>query len=227
MDHNILSLEAFEAHLHGHIVQWYLPKNILHSAYPPGFDEIVLHVPVPYVRKILISSAKSSESWKLTDKWDLFFQPSSPQDWGLLLSILQNQPKHTLVIFSPEVQIPYAFVQKTNRTLTYIHFSYLAYQPLPPSIQYDATFFPFIASLEDPSIEIIQSLLPRLLPPDLLKLFVLKDALKDMKGSGASFVISKIDEPHHRPALCWYYATKQQKTTPHILQILETLLLRE
>lgn len=132
MDHNILSLEAFESHLHGHIVHWYLPKNILHSAYPPGFDEIVLHVPVPYLRKILISAHKSSESWKLTDKWDLFFQPSSPQDWGLLLSILQNQPKHTLVIFSPEVQIPYAFVQKTNRTLTYIHFSYLAYQPLPP-----------------------------------------------------------------------------------------------
>lgn len=224
-----MQLEAFEAPLRGRRIRWFL--NPGHGcSYPPGFQEQCFTESPPFARRVLITAPHSHEAWKMTDKWDAILMPTLSTDWSLTLTVILNQPAPTLVICSPEVKVPPAVFQKAAQTgvkaPTIICFQTLTLPAPQAPITFDATFFPPAKAVEDTLIDAIETVLPSLLSSDQMRGFVVKDALKDLRGAGATIVVSSIDDG--QPTLYWYYASEYKSKGKDLLAtVVQTLLSRE
>jgi len=175
----------------------------------------------PFQRKILISSQQSSEAWKLVDTWDAVFVPQSPIEWSLILAYLQNTPKPSIVILTPEVQPPLAFYQKSTGT-TLVAFSLISQVTTATQVSFDATFLPPAKDLDN--VEQINILLQRLVASENLHNFSLKDAVRDLKSAGATLVISSIEES--KSSLYWYYVSEMSQKNRLLDTVIQTLLKR-
>ena len=166
----------------------------------------------------------------MADKWDAVLMPTTPTDWSLLLTVLLNQPPPCLVICTPEVKIPPAVFQKVSqagaKAATFICFQVLQL-PIPQApITFDATFFPPAKAVEDTLIEAIQTVLPQLVSSDQMRNFTVKDALKDLRGAGATIVVSSIEDT--QAAMYWYYASETKSKGKDLLTtVIQTLLSRD
>jgi hypothetical protein len=225
----VVQLEAFEAPLKGRRIRWFLTPN--HGCtYPPGFQEQCFTESPPFARRVLLTAPQSSEAWKMTDKWDAVLLPTTPTDWSLVLTVILNQPPPSLIICTPEVRIPVAVFQKAAqagvKAPTIVCFQDLSI-PIPQApITFDATFFPPARAAEDTLIEAIQTVLPQLVSSDQMRNFVVKDALKDLRGAGATIVVSSIEDT--QAALYWYYASETRSKGKDLLaSVVITLLSRE
>lgn len=226
---NVVQLEAFEAPLRGRKIRWFLSPS--HGCtYPPGFQEQCFTESPPFARRILITATNSNEAWKVTDKWDAVLMPTTPTDWSLVLTVILNQPPPSLILCTPEVRIPAAVFQKAAqagvKAPTIICLQTLQL-PIPQApISFDATFFPPAKAVEDTLIDAIETVLPSLLSSDQMRGFVVKDALKDLRGAGATIVVSSIDDSY--AALYWYYASEGKSKGKDLLaSVVQTLLSRE
>lgn len=224
MAQQVLQLEAFEASPRNHRIQWYLQKDSPYG-FPPEFQSIVLSDNPQYARMILLLADNSPEAWKLSANYTLIFKPHTPQDWGLLVTAIANSPQPTLVISAPELRIPLAFFQKCPK-VTLVQFSYLDEQTPPMVILPAAVFFPFIRNMDDPNLDVIQKYMPLYFPSEMVRTFSLRDALQDMKVSGACLAINTIDEPKNKGTLCWYYTQMPHKEKNNIYDVIQTLLNR-
>jgi len=226
---NVVHLEAFEAPLRGRRLRWFLAHGQPIS-YPPGFQEQCFIESPPFQRRILVMSHVSSEAWKLVDKWDGILVPATGADWSLVLAVTLNQPAPCLLVLTPEVKAPQAVFQKFQqqgvKSPSIVWFQNLVL-PVPPSpVSFDATFFPPSSTMEDQALESTQAVLQQLLSSETLRTFVLKDAIRDLRGAGATLVVSGIEEQF--PTLYWYYAAKHKtEEKPLLSSIVQTLLLRD
>lgn len=217
---NVVHVDAFESSLIGHHVRWFLSASD-DIQYPPGFQEQVTTESPPFQRKFLILDPKSSEAWKVVDRWDAIFIPQASTDWSLILTYLQHQPQ-SYVILVPEVLPPAAFFTKAKQVLskaTLIHlqtFQQESFKPLP--IAYDDTFFP---KIQEQNLEFVQGILQQTLAKETLKNLVLKDVLRDLRSAGASLVVSR------QGGLYWYYMSEHKKPNSVLGTILRTFLQRE
>jgi hypothetical protein len=224
---NVVQLEAFESPLHRSRIRWFLlPDHQI--SYPPGFQEQCFTESPPFQRRILLTSLSSSEAWKLVDKWEFILMPTTPTDWGVVLTVLLNQPPPSLIISTPELIIPPAVFQKCvgTKAPTFICFQRLSVPPPQAQVTFDATFFPPSRGSDDALIEAINTILPQLISSEQMRNFNVKDALKDLKGAGATIVVSSIQEK--QACLYWYYATESKARGKDLLAtIVQTLLIRE
>ena len=225
---NVVQLEAFEAPLRCARIRWFLPPG--HGiTYPPGFQEQCFTESPPFQRRVLLTHHTSSEAWKVVDKWDAVLLPSTPTDWSLVLTILLNQPPPCLVICTPEVQVPQAVFQKCaaagQKAPTIVCFQNLTMPAPKATITFDATFFPPAKEVDDSMVEAIQHVLPQLISSDQIRNFSVKDALKDLRGAGATIVVSSIQE--QQASLYWYYASESAKRHSDLLScVIQTVLSR-
>jgi len=222
-----VQLEAFEASIKGRRLRWFLtPDSPI--AYPPGFQEQVYTESPAFQRKILLTSHQSSEAWKVVDRWDTIFTPQTPMEWSLILAFLQNTPTPSCILITPEVQVPVAFYQKSlHQTIppTIVALSMISSPTLTPLISFDATFFPSAKELEG-FTEQTTLVLQSLLTPDILRTFVLKDAIRDLKSAGATIVVSSIEES--KSSLYWYYTSESSTKGKQLIDIIiQTLLKRQ
>ena len=225
---NVVQLEAFEAQIRGKQLRWFLVPDAPIS-YPPGFQEQCFIESPPFQRKILLTSHTSSEAWCLVDKWDAIVKPSTGTDWSICLSLVLNQPYPCIVCITPEVKVPAAFFQKckqaNKKAPTIVCFQVLK-APVPhTSISFDATFFPPSTVLEESCQEATSTILQQTLHSDIFRQFNLKDAVRDLKGAGATLIVSSIEDSI--PTLYWYYAVPQKSEGKSLLaSVVQTLLLR-
>jgi hypothetical protein len=210
-------LEAFESSIKNRRVRWFLTDLVY---YPPGFQEQVYTEAPSFQRKILITSHKSSEAWKLVDSWDAVFLPQAPLEWSLILAYLQNTPV-SIVCITPEVQTPTAFYQKVHTTI--VTFSSISSANISPLVTFDATFFPPAKELEN-YLDQTNGLLKSLVSQDFLRSFVLKDAIRDLKAAGATFVVSSIEES--KASLYWYYVSENRVKEQLLDRVIQTLVRR-
>lgn len=225
---NVVQLEAFESSIKARRIGWYLAPN--HPAlYPPGFQEQMFTESPPFQRRILLTNRQASEAWKLTDKWDAILMPTTPTDWSLALTILLNQPTPSLAVATPGTAIPQALFQKCAqqgaKAPTIVVFQTLT-TPLPQSpITFDAVFFPPAKAVDEGLLEATQLALQKLLSSDVLRTFSAKDALRDLRGAGATLVVSSIEEAES--SLYWYYASEPTTRGNDLLaSVVQTLLTR-
>jgi hypothetical protein len=230
---NVVQLEAFESSIKGRRIRWFLPPGAP-SVYPAGFVEQIFTETPNFQRRILLTHALAQESWKLTDRWDYILQPQSPMEWSLVLTLLLNLQTKTLVVCTPDLQVPSAFFTRCSQLPkqsqayplpTICYFQTLA-SPLPPDlIRFDATFYPPAKAVDESLMEAMQLSLERLMSADKLGSFIVKDALKDLRGAGATLVVSSIEDPD--PYLYWYYASEQKVRGKDLLtSVVFTLLNR-
>ena len=210
-------LEAFESSIKNRRLRWFLTDLI---AYPPGFQEQVYTESPPFQRKVLITSHKSSEAWKLVDAWDAVFLPQTPLEWSLILAYLQNTPL-SIVCITPETQTPTAFYQKAQTTT--VTFVSIVAPIITPLISFDATFFPPAKELEN-YLDQTKTLLNSLLPGEFLRNFILKDAIRDLQSAGATLVVSSIEES--KASLYWYYVSESPIKYQLLDRVISTLLKR-
>ena len=226
---NVVQLEAFEAPLRNRRIRWFLAPGSP-VTYPPGFQEQCFIESPPFQRRILLTSHTSSEAWKLVDRWDAMFVPTTPQDWSLVLTVALNQPPPCLIIVTPDLRVPPAFFQRCQATgakaPTIVCFQMLQL-PVPTApVTMDATFFPPFKTMDDVLMEATQAALQQLLPSDMMQNFSLKDAIRDLKSAGATIVVSSIGDAVH--SLYWYYAAEQKSKSKDLFaSIVQTLLARE
>ncbi len=224
---SVVQLEAFEAPIKHRRLRWFLiPDSPI--TYPPGFQEQILTESPPFQRKLLVLTPQSSEAWKLVDKWDGIFVPQTGLEWSLLVTYVQNIPAPAFIVFAPEVQVPLAFYQKLSqlgqKTPTTIALQTLGQSSVQPLVTYDATFFPPAHPMEEYT-EQTTGILQTLLSSETLRNFVLRDALRDLKGAGATLVVSSIEES--TASIYWYYASEPQTPGKRLLEtVLQTLLKR-
>jgi hypothetical protein len=224
----VVQLEAFEAQIRGRQLRWFLAPNAPIS-YPPGFQEQCFIESPPFQRKVLLTSSNSSEAWCLVEQWDAILKPVSGVDWSIALSLLLNQPYPCIVCSTPELKVPQAFFQKCKqagqKAPTFVWFQVLK-MPVPQSpCSFDATFFPPSTVLEDICHEAATSVLQQTLPSDSFRQFSIKDAVRDLKGAGATLIVSSIEDPV--PTLYWYYAAPHKSEGKSLLaSVVQTLLLR-
>jgi hypothetical protein len=225
---NVVQLEAFEAPLHTRRIRWFLAPSAP-AAYPPGFVEQVFTETPPFTKRILLTSHASTEAWKLVDRWDIILCPANPADWSIILTIILHQQAPVLVVATPEVRIPPVIYQKCSqqgaKAPLIVQLSGLSLPAAAPVVMFDATFFPPSKLLEDSVLEATQASLAQIISGNALQGFVLKDAVRDLKGAGASIVVSCIGEAE--PCLYWYYATEQKNTSNDIItSVIRTLSMR-
>ena len=226
---NVVQLEAFEATLRNKRIRWFLSPGAP-ITYPPGFQEQLFLETPPFQRRILLTTSASSEAWKLVDRWDGILLPVTSADWSLALTVCMNQPTPALVIMTSELKPPQAFFTKCHtlglKAPTIVHFQTLQ-NPVPQAaITFDATFFPPSKSFDETALEATQIVLHQILSSNILRNFELKDAIRDLRGAGASIVVSSIGE--QEPCLEWFYATESKtKQKDTMSAILQTLLMRE
>lgn len=225
---NVVQLEAFESSLKARRIRWFVPPAAP-TFYPPGFQEQIFTESPPFQRRILITSPASSEAWKMTERWDTILMPQSPTDWSLVLTFLMNQPPPSLVLTTPETRVPPQIFQKCAtmglKAPTIVCLQTLALPLQPPPVTFDATFFPPAKAVEDALMDAMQAALQNLISSDKLGSFNVKDALKDLRGAGATLVVSSIDDPE--PSLYWYYASEPKtKGKDLFASVVQTLLSR-
>jgi hypothetical protein len=225
---NVVQLEAFESSLKARRIRWFVPPAA-HTLYPPGFQEQIFTESPPFQRRILITSPASSEAWKMTERWDTILMPQTPTDWSLVLTMLMNQPPPSLVLTTPETRVPPQIFQKCAtmglKAPTIVCLQTLTLPLQPPPVTFDATFFPPAKAVEDALMDAMQAALQNLISSDKLGSFNVKDALKDLRGAGATLVVSAIDDPEQ--SLYWYYASEPKtKGKDLFASVVQTLLSR-
>ena len=225
---NVVQLEAFESPLRGRRIRWFLAPGSP-ALYPPGFQEQLFLESPPFQRRILLTCPTSTEAWKLTDRWDTIFQPTTAMDWSLILTFLLNQPPPCLVICTPEVKVPPVLFQKllplVLKAPTIICFQTLALPLVQVPVLFDATFFPPAKAVDHTLMEAMQAALTSLISSDKLGSFSIRDALKDLRGAGATLAVSSIEELN--PSLYWYYASETKSEGKSLLaSVLQTLMSR-
>jgi hypothetical protein len=225
---NVVQLEAFESSLKARRIRWFVPPAAP-TLYPPGFQEQIFTESPPFQRRILITSPASSEAWKMTERWDTILIPQTPTDWSLVLTFLMNQPSPSLVLSTPETRVPPQIFQKCAtmglKAPTIVCLQTLALPLQPPPVTFDATFFPPAKAVEDALMDAMQAALQNLISSDKLGSFNVKDALKDLRGAGATLVVSAIDDPEQ--SLYWYYASEPKTKGKDLLaSVVQTLLSR-
>jgi hypothetical protein len=211
---NVVQLEAFESSIKGRRIRWFLPPGAP-TVYPAGFIEQIFTETPQFQRRILLTNSLAQESWKLADRWDYILQPQTPMEWSLVLTLVLNLQAKTIIVCTPDLQVPPAFftrcstqttAKQTHPLPTICYFQTLA-SPLPPDIvRFDATFYPPAKAVDESLMEAMQLSLERLMSADKLGSFSVKDALKDLRGAGATLVVSSIEDPD--PYLYWYYASE-------------------
>jgi hypothetical protein len=226
---HVVQLEAFEAPLRGRRIRWFLAPGAP-VTYPPGFQEQCFIESPPFQRRILLTTHASSEAWKLVDRWDSVFVPSTAQDWSLILTVALNQPPPSLIIATPEVRVPPAFFQRCQATgakaPTIVCFQTLQLPLQQAPVTMDATFFPPFKTMDDALMEATQAALQQLVSSDIMQNFVLKDAMRDLRSAGATIVISSIGDATQ--SLYWYYAAESaSKKKDLFASIIQTLLSRD
>lgn len=226
---HVVQMEAFEAPLRSRRIRWFLLPSAP-ITYPPGFQEQLFLESPPFQRRILLTTSASSEAWKMVDRWDGILLPHTAADWSLALTLCMNQPAPALVIMTPELKPPPAFFIKCqtlgHKAPTIVHFQVLTIPVPPPAITFDATFFPPSKSFEDMTLEATQIILQQTLSSSILRNFDLKDAMRDLRGAGATIVVSNLGE--QESVLEWVYATEaKRKQNDSLSAILQTMLLRE
>lgn len=225
---NVVQLEAFESSLKGCRIRWFLTPGSP-AVYPPGFQEQLFTESPPFQKRILITSDTSLDGWKLLDKWDLIVLPTTPTEWSLIVTFIVNLPSPSLVVCTPEVRAPQGFFAKCaqvpQKAPTIVCFQTLSL-PLPQAaVSFHATFFPPAKAVEDTLMDAMQESLKKLVSSDKLGDFTVKDALKDLRGAGATLAVSSIEEPE--PSLYWYYATELKvKGRDTMSSVIQTLLAR-
>jgi len=216
-----VNLEAFESSIKNRRIRWFLTDTI---SYPPGLQEQIFNEGPPFLRRLLISAHKSSEAWKLVDAWDAVFIPGSAIDWSLILAYIQNTAKPSIVFITPEVQVPVAFYQKCSGLATSVTFSLIGGASMAPLVTFDATFFPNAHELEhylDQTVGILKSLVSG----EVMRNFVLKDAIRDLRAAGATLVVSSIEES--KSSLYWYYVSESHVKEKGLIDtVIQTLLRR-
>jgi hypothetical protein len=224
----VVQLEAFESSLKGCRIRWFLTPGSP-AIYPPGFQEQLFTESPPFQKRILITSEASLEGWKLLDKWDIIMLPTTPTEWSLIVTLILNLPSPCFVVCTPEVKAPQGFFTKCaqipQKAPTIICFQTLSL-PLPQaSVSFHATFFPPAKAVEDTLMDAMQEALKKLVSADKLGDFTVKDALKDLRGAGATLAVSSIEDPE--PSLYWYYATESKfKGRDSMSSVIQTLLSR-
>jgi len=225
----VVQLEAFELPIKGTHIRWFLAPNEP-ITYPPGFQEQCFIESPPFQRKILLTSHQVSEAWYLVDTWDAIVNPSTQSDWSIILTLVLNQPHSCMVCITPGVRIPPALFQKCKQAgakgPTIVVFQHLTF-PIPQApVVFDTTFFPPSVVLEEGCHDSAKQVLQQLLPSDSFRTFCLKDAVKDLKGAGATLVCSSVESSVQ--TIYWYYAspTKLQKTSL-LASVVQTLLARQ
>lgn len=224
---NVIQLEAFESSLKSRRLCWFLPQGAP-TVLPPGFQEQFYTETPQYQRKILITSHNASEAWKLVERWDTILLPQTQTDWSIVLAILTNSPSPSLVVSTPEIRIPAVLFQKIAtlglKSPTIVCFQTLSLPFQPGPITFDAYFFP---PFDDSLMEATQAALLQLLPSEKIHSFSLKDAIKDLRGAGATIVTSRIEEAES--SLYWYYATAEprRKGKDLLATVVQTLLARD
>jgi hypothetical protein len=225
---NVVQLEAFESPLRGRRIRWFLAPGSP-ALYPPGFQEQLFLENPPFQRRILVTCASSTEAWKLTDRWDTIFQPTVAIDWSLILTFLVHQPQHSLVVCTPEVKVPPVLFQKLLplglKAPTIVCFQTLALPLSQVPVVFDATFFPPAKAVDHTLMEAMQAALANLISADKLGTFGIRDALKDLRGAGATLAVSTIEETE--PTLYWYYGSETKSEGKSLLaSVLQTLMSR-
>jgi hypothetical protein len=142
-------------------------------------------------------------------------------EWSLILAYVQNTPKPSILILTPEVQPPLAFYQKSIGT-TLVVFSLISQATAQTPVSFDATFLPPAKDLDN--VDQINILLQRLVAPENLHNFSLKDAVRDLKSAGATLVISSIEES--KASLYWYYVSEMTLKNRLLDTVIQTLLKR-
>jgi len=214
-------LEAFESSIKNRRLRWFLTETI---TYPPGLQEQVFNEGPPFLRRMLVSSQKSSEAWKLVDAWDAVFVPGSAIEWSLILAYIQNTAKPSVIFITPEVQVPVAFYQKCAGLATTITFSLIGSASVAPLVSFDATFFPRACDLEN-YVDQTNGIIKSLVSGEIMRGFVLKDAIRDLRAAGATLVVSSIEES--KASLYWYYVSESHvKERGLIDTVVQTLLRR-
>ncbi len=225
---NVVQLEAFEAPLRNRRICWYVTPNAP-ALYPPGFQEQAFTESPPFQRRILITHRGASEAWKLTDNWDAILLPTTPTDWSVALTVLLNQPPPALVLVTPGCVIPPQVFQKAAqagaKAPTFIVLQTLSLPLQMQPILFDATFYPPSKAVDDTLVDAIQASLQKIVSVEILRTFDIKDALKDLRGAGATLAVSSIGE--QEPNLYWYYASEPTTKGKDVLtSVVQTLLMR-
>jgi hypothetical protein len=215
-----VQIEAFESSIKNRRIRWFLTDSFI--SYPPGFYEQVYTESPLFQRKILITSHKSSEAWKLVDSWDSIFVPQTPVEWSIILAYLQNIASPSIVCISPEVQTPTAFYQKVKTTT--VTFSLFSSANIMPLIIFDATFFPPAKELEN-YVDQTNGILKCLLSNEMFRSFILKDAIRDLQSAGATLVLSSIEES--KVSLYWYYVSVGSIKESLLDSVVQTILRRQ
>ncbi len=189
-----ISLEAFDEKLRGRISQWILPSQEFCSL-PNGFYDQLISGSTPFLTSLLLLSKQDSKAWHLAYPWDMTFVPESPTEWSLLLSILPHLKGPILIVCSPKLNVPPAFLQKCLTSQKSIPTCVLLKDNsetngqgiLPHSIFFpkldlitDTQFIKLASSLPVPIQQYIQSL-------DLRSIY------RELRGSGASLCLSLTD----------------------------------
>ena len=224
-----VSLEAFEQNLRNRRSVWIVTS----SEFPPGFQDIILNEKPSYQRKVLLCSPKTSEVWKVLEKWDSILTISTNQDWSLALTHMLYQPKPALICITPELIVPYQAYQKlisNQRTyqVTLIQFAFLNSDFDRSFFAADCIIFPvvFLEKEIDYLYTIVQQTNYEQKQHQSKQVF--KDILRDTRSASASILLSSINEEKGKYCMYWYYANQSEKSekTETFINIMKVLLNR-
>jgi hypothetical protein len=191
-----ISLEAFDGNIRGKLTQWILPSN--ECSLPNGFQDQLLSSTPAFQSHILLMTKQDSKAWLLSYSWDLTYMPETPNDWSLLLSILQHLKKPILIVTTPKCQAPPVFWQKCQTHVPPVTCAALkdipgeSIVPIPYNISPYAVFFPRLDSIIDSQFMKIPSILPIAVQQSIQSLD-LRSIYRDLRGAGASLCLSSID----------------------------------
>lgn len=196
IDMSSISLEAFDANVRGKYTQWILPSHEF-CALPNGFQDQILSGTPAFQCSILIISRQDSKAWLVAYTWDMMFTPDSPNEWSLLLSILQHLKKPTLIVTGPRCAVPSAFWQKCSLmpiTPTCVSLKYIDSDTTPTQQQVipNSIFFPKLDIITESQFLNIPSIIPPGFQQSIQSLD-LRSLYKNLRGAGASLCLSLTD----------------------------------
>ena len=212
-----VSLEAFDGSLKGKLSLWILPSDSY--CLPLGFQDQLLSGTDAYGTSIFLFAKTDSKAWYLSYSWNMTFSPETAADWSLLLSLFQHLKKPLLVVSSPSLSVPQAFWQKCmtgSNSITCIALSYI--DSKPTQIPCHAIFLPSLTRINE--LQLTESLYPFIKDIDHRSLY------KELRGSGASICLVKLDSKSLQFTPMWFYPEKNtslQLDTSEIKLILQTI----
>jgi hypothetical protein len=196
-----ISLEAFDGNLRGKLSQWILPSQDF-CALPNGFQDQILSTTPPFQTHILLMSKQDSKAWLLCYSWDMTFIPETPNDWSLLLSVIQHLKKPILIVTTPKTHAPPAFWQKCQ-TIQVNPPTCVCLRDMPPedsntitiqqnNIIPNTIFYPKLDIITESQFTKLSSILPASAQQSI-QLLDLRSVYRDLRGAGASLCLSLTD----------------------------------